>query len=254
MPPKRYLDILIFKTYADLKAEAAKTYLSFLWWVLEPVLYMLVFYIVFGVIFQRGDGPEYIPFLLCGVTVWKWFESTLRTGAVAIQSNANLMSQVFIPKIIFPSITILTNTVKFLFVLVVFLLFLEYYGLGINLTYLSLPILLIIQLLLISACTFLLAALVPFMPDIVMFVSYALTLLLFLSGIFFSVEQIPETYQKYFYINPMATIIESYRDVLLYTRWPNWRALGFITLLSGLGVWFSWWIIAKFERVYPKIV
>lgn len=254
MRGKHYLEILFFKTYADLRAEAAKTYLSFVWWILDPVLYMLVFYVVFGLLFQRGNGPEYIPFLLCGVTVWKWFDSTVRTGAVAIQTNVNLMSQVFIPKIIFPSISILNNTVKFLFVLVILLIFLQIYGVGISLAYLSIPILFIVQLLFISACTLLLAAFVPFMPDIMMFVSYALTLLLFLSGIFYSVDRIPEAYQNYFYINPMVSIIEAYRDVLLHAKWPNWQALSYIALFSCLGVWLSWRIIARFERVYPKII
>ncbi len=251
---KRYLDILFFKTYADLRAEAAKTYLSFVWWILDPVLYMLVFYVVFGLLFHRGKEPGYIPFLLSGVTVWKWFDSTVRSGANAILSNANLMSQVFIPKIIFPSISILNNTVKFLFVLAVLVLFLQIYGLGINLAYLSIPILFFVQLLFISACTLLLAAFVPFMPDIIMLISYALTLLLFLSGIFYSVDRIPEAYQSYFYINPMVSIIEAYRDVLLHARWPNWQALSYIALFSCLGVWLSWRIISRFERVYPKII
>lgn len=254
LPRTHYFSLLMFKTYADLRAEAARTYLNFLWWIVEPVLYMAVFYVVFGILFKRGDGPEYVPFLLCGLTAWKWFDSTLRAGANAIQQNAALIGQVFVPKVFFPSVTIMQNLVKFVVVLAILLVFLEFYGPGLNAAYLALPLVLLVQLLFVTGCTFLLAAIVPFMPDILQMVNYALTLLLFLSGIFYSVDSFPAHYQVFFALNPMVTIIEALRDVLLNQRWPDLAALAFVAgfslLIGGLGLW----IMRRFERVYPRVV
>jgi len=254
LPRTHYFSLLWFKTYADLRAEAARTYLNFLWWIVEPVLYMAVFYVVFGVLFKRGDGPEYVPFLLCGLAVWKWFDSTLRAGANAIQMNAALIGQVFVPKAFFPSVTIAQNLVKYVVVLAILLIFLQFYGPGVNTSYLALPLVVFVQFLFITGCTFLLAAIVPFMPDILQMVNYALTLLLFLSGIFYSVDTFPDHYQIFFALNPMVEIIESYRDVLLYERWPDFGALALVAgvslLIGGLGLW----IMARFERVYPRVV
>lgn len=254
LPRTHYFSLLLFKTYVDLRAEASRTYLNFLWWIVEPVLYMGVFYVVFGLMFQRGDGADYVPFLLCGLMAWKWFDSTIRSGANAIQINAALIGQVFIPKIFFPSVTIVHNMVKFVFVLVIFLVFLQFYGLGMNITYLALPAVLVVQLLLIAGCTYLLASIVPFIPDIMQVVNYALTLLLFLSGIFYSVDSFPEQYQVYFYLNPMVSVIEAYRDVMLYAQWPSLTSLSAVAAVSVLMIATGAWIMFRFERVYPRVV
>lgn len=254
LPKTHYFSLLLFKTYLDLRAEASRTYLNFLWWIVEPVLYMGVFYVVFGLMFKRGDGPDYVPFLLCGLMAWKWFDSTIRSGANAIQVNAALIGQVFIPKIFFPSVTIVHNMVKFAFVLIIFLVFLQYYGLGWNITYVALPAILVVQLLLIAGCTFLLASIVPFIPDIMQVVNYALTLLLFLSGIFYSVDSFPEQYQAYFYLNPMVSIIEAYRDVMLYSQWPDLTSLSIVAAVSTLMIVAGAWIMSRYERVYPRVV
>jgi lipopolysaccharide transport system permease protein len=251
MHKRHYLELILFKTYADLRAEAARTYINFLWWIIEPTLYMIVFYIVFGLLFERGEG-DFVPFLLCGLTVWKWFDSTLRSGSVAIIANKGLMQQVYLPKIVFPSITIVTNTFKFIFILMILLLFLWCYGSGISPFYLALPIVFGIQLLLISACTYLAAAVVPLLPDIKLLLDNGLTLMFFMSGIFFSGDTIPEHYQFYFYLNPMASLIESYRTVLLDNQWPDWQSLGWIFLGSLAGIYWGHRLLARFDRVYPR--
>ena len=248
------LDLLLYKTYADLKSEASQTYLSFLWWIIEPVLYMTVFYVVFGLLFQRGGGVDFIPFLLCGLTVWKWFDSTVRTGANSIRANSGLMRQVYLPKILFPTITILQNSLKFIIILTLLLIFLQIYGMGVGITYLALPVLILVQLIFISACTYILAALVPFLPDIAQFIGNGLVMLMFMSGIFFSGESVPPAYQPYFYLNPMANLVESYRDILLFHRWPDWWPLVWISLSSAAVIWVAHRLMVKFDRVYPKLV
>ncbi|MEN8130554.1 MAG: ABC transporter permease [Pseudomonadota bacterium] len=250
----RHLELLFYKTYADLKAEASQTYLSFLWWIVEPVLYMAVFYIVFGLLFKRGGDGDFIPFLLCGLTVWKWFDSTVRTGANAIRANVGLMRQVYLPKILFPTITILQNTVKFFIVLSFLLIFLQFYGLGIGITYLGLPVLIFVQLLLIAACVYFLAALVPFLPDLAQLIGNGLVMMMFLSGIFFPGSNIPQAYQPYFYLNPMANLVEAYRDILLFSNWPDWSALGWISLVSAFVIWGSWRLLNQCDRIYPKLI
>ncbi|MBL4567407.1 MAG: ABC transporter permease, partial [Porticoccus sp.] len=86
---------------AELKAESSRSYLGFFWWILEPALYMVAFYIVFALVFQRG-GPGFIPFLLCGLVVWKWFGSVVSGSANVILSSSALIRQVYIPKYLLP--------------------------------------------------------------------------------------------------------------------------------------------------------
>ena len=93
---QRIKDIIYFKTYAELKAESHRYYLGILWWLIEPIIYMLVFYFVFGVLFQRGT-EDFVPFLLTGLVFWHWFQSTVMQSADTISANRFLLNQVFVP-------------------------------------------------------------------------------------------------------------------------------------------------------------
>ena len=61
----RYIELILYKTYADLRAETERTYLGFLWWIFEPVLYMTVFYVFFGLLLGHKTD-DFVPFLLIG--------------------------------------------------------------------------------------------------------------------------------------------------------------------------------------------
>lgn len=253
MSNTRYFEILVYRTLAGLRTEALQSYLSFLWWIVEPLIYMAIFYVVFGLLFNRG-GEDYVPYLLCGLTAWKWFGSCVDAGANAIKANGALMGQVHIPKIIFPGITILQNTVKFLFVLAILMIFIQVYRPGLHLSYLALPVVLGVQFLLICALAFLLASAVPFIPDITYVIRNGLQALFFLSGVFFTVSDFPEQYQRIFYMNPMVTIIESYREVLVLGEWPNFYRLFWIGLVSAIGIVVAFYIIKRLDREYPKVI
>ena len=79
-------------------------------------MFMLVFYLVFGLGMRQG-GPEYAPFLLCGMVPWKWFDGSVRQASTALVANVGLMQQVFVPKYILVLTQLVTNSVKFLIIL-----------------------------------------------------------------------------------------------------------------------------------------
>lgn len=249
----RYSELILYKTYADLKAETQRTYLGFLWWIFEPIMYMTVFYIFFGILLGRKTD-DFVPFLLVGLTAWQWFKSCLSHGAETILGAHHLMRQVYLPKVIFPIILILTDTVKFSFIFVLLLIFLWFYGYAVSLSYFALPLVLIVQLLFTTALTFVLAAIVPFLPDLRFVVENLLIAVFFMSGIILKAEAVPEIYRDYYYLNPIVNIIESYRHILMHQIWPDWSALLTIGLLSGLGIWLGTRLIARFEYIYPKVM
>ena len=127
----RYFDLVLYKTYADLRAESARTYVGFLWWIVEPALNMCVLYLVFGVIMKRGT-EDFVPFLFAGVVPWRWFATAVNHGASSIVLAKSLMLQVDLPKLVFPIVSVLTDSVKFLVVFVVLLMFLWLYGFGVG--------------------------------------------------------------------------------------------------------------------------
>jgi lipopolysaccharide transport system permease protein len=248
-----YRDLVLYKAMAGLRSEAARNYLSFLWWVLEPLLSMLVFYIVFGLLIQRGT-EDFVPFLLIGLVSWHWFANTIKHSMTSIYGNGRLMNHVDLPKVIFPSVVIVMDLVKFSFVLLMLLLFLWLYGFDIGLPYLALPLVLGTQFLLIIGLSYLAAAIIPFIPDLRFLVDTLLHLAFFLSGIFYAGASIPEQYRFYFYLNPMANLIEAYRDIFMDNAWPDWTPLLVITLFSITVVYAGQRLIRRFEYLYPRMV
>lgn len=249
---RRYIELILYKTYADLRAESERTYLGFLWWIFEPVMFMAVFYVFFGLLMaQRTEN--YVPFLLIGLTSWQWFKSCITHGGNTILNSYGLVQYVRLPKIIFPIILILTDSVKFLFILALLLLFLWIYGYSVTVHYLALPLVLLVQLLFISGATLVLAAVVPFFPDLRFVVENILLAVFFMSGIFMDSSIVPPKYLSYYHLNPMVNLIGDYRDILMHAAWPDWSGLLLIALLSCALITVGWAFIRRFEYTYPKI-
>lgn len=251
---RHYLNLILYKAGADLRSEAAKTYIGVLWWVLDPILMMAVFYLVFAVLLQRGT-EHFVQFLLIGLVAWRWFQGTVTNGANSISGGGkSLMRQVYLPKIIFPLVVVVTDLFKFLVVLLLLLGFLWVSGFAPGFAYLALPLLLLLQLGLIIGLASLLAALVPFLPDLIIMVRHLLQMLFFLSGIFYSVEMIPAEYQSYFFLNPMAVLIDAYRAILMHAQWPSFiRLFGVLVLVAVVNL-LAWWVLRACDRLYPKLV
>jgi len=248
-----YLELVVVKVFMNLKSEASRTYLSFLWWILEPVMTMSVFYVVFGVLLNRRTD-DFIAFLLVGLVTWQWFSNTISHGMSAIHHNSRVILSVDIPKEIFPLIEILMDVVKFSLVLVLLLGFLWIFGFPVNPQYFALPGLLVIQFMLICSITLLTAAVVPFFPDIKFLVMVLLQLTFFLSGIFYDPSSIPVEYQQYFFMNPMALLVDSYRLVLLEAQSPDWSKLFIVACGSSFGVLLTLGLLAKLHYAYPRVL
>ncbi len=249
----RYTELIFYKNYADLRAETERSYLGFLWWIFEPIMYMTVMYMMFGILLGHKTD-NYVPFLLIGLTIWQWFKSCLSHGADTILGSNYIIRQVHLPKVIFPITLILTDTTKFIFIFALLLLFLWSYGLPVNASYLALPVLFIVQILFTAGLTFILAAIVPFLPDLRFVVENVLMAIFFVSGIFTSTEIIPPAYLHLYYLNPMVSLIEGFRKVLLHGQFPDWTALLIITFVSFILIAFGTFLIRRFEYIYPKVM
>jgi lipopolysaccharide transport system permease protein len=248
-----FIELLWLKVKLNLRSEAGRNYLSYGWWVLEPLLYMLMFYVVFDRLLHSGID-DFVAFLLSGLIPWLWFAKTIPNAAGSILHARGLILQVALPKVFFPLVTILQDTTKQLVVFVLFLSFLLIYGVHPSMSWLALLPLMMVQLLFITACSFFAAAVTPFLPDFRFLVGTGIQLLMFASGIFYSYERILPEHRFYFFLNPMATLIAGYRDVLLSGTWPNWIALGWVLFGSVIALVFMIWVLMRFDGIYPRLV
>lgn len=247
-----YLDLVVYKAYADLKAEASRTYVNYLWWMIDPLLSLVIYYTVFAVFLQQG-GDDFAFVLIVGLVFWRWYGEAIAHGAGTIVGNVGLMGQVDVPKWVFPVVCLITDTTKFACVFVVLMVVLWLGGMGWSTAVLALPLVMMVQLVLIAGAAMLVAACVPFLPDLRHVVTTLLMMQMFLSGVFFRPEAVFEGHRELFFLNPMARLINEYRVILIDGQWPSLHGLLYVAFLGVMLCVFSMWLLSRFDKTYPRL-
>ncbi len=240
------------RTQMDLRSEGSKSYLGYGWWVFEPCLMMAVFYLVFGILFQRG-GDGFASSLLVGITSWLWFASSIQRSLMCISREKQIMAQLYVPKIVFPIVSLLTVFAKQLIVFFLLLLLLSFFD-GFQLSWIYFPLIVLAQLLLIAGVSFVLSALTPFFPDVKFIVTPLLQMGMFCSGVFYSVSSLPTEYQQWILLNPMANLIEQYRVILLSGNAPDIVQLSWVGCTGLICLVLGVCLLLRFDRHYPRVV
>ncbi|MEX0916223.1 MAG: ABC transporter permease [Wenzhouxiangellaceae bacterium] len=250
---KNLWELVWFRAYADLKSEASRTYIGILWWILDPLMQMGIFYLVFGV-GLRGTGrtENFVQFLLIGIIIWRWFATSVNFSSGAIMQNRNLVLRLDIDKWVFPATLIAGNAFKFLIAFTVLIIFLKFSGMPLTWHYLQIPVVLGVQLVLICGVAFTLAALVPLLPDLRNVISHMLMLMFFLSGIFYDPAQMPEKFQWIFDLNPMVHVINANRAIMLHGEMPAWPPLLVVLVLGLVLMWIGIRLMRSLNVVYAK--
>ncbi len=250
---RSYTELIFFKTWIELKSESAKTYIGVLWWILDPIIYMSVFYFVFVVLLERRT-EDIVAFLLVGLTVFRWFASSMNNACNAIMQGKGLMQQVYLPKSVFPVVNLAKNTFKFVIAFGILVAYLNFSGYAVNLAYIALIPLLFLEFLMCLGVSLVVAAIVPIMPDLRIVIGHCTTFLLFMSGTFYSGKDLGPAQQELFYLNPLAYLLEAFREVLLYARWPEFDRLLPAAILAVTSLAIGWALLRKFDKEYPKLV
>lgn len=228
----KYRGILYYRTLASLRADARGMYLGYLWWFLEPVLNTALYYLIFGVLLG-SKTPDFIAYLLTGTIIFNWFQTGVMSSLGTIVARAHLYRQIPLPKYLFGLIGIFSSTWRFCCVFVVILAYISISTeivLGWNLLWL--PILIAILLLLVFGLSIVLSIASAYIEDLKTFIGVVFRALMFLSAIFWNVSKVPPHLEVYFYSNPIASLIQAFRSVVLYNTAPNLTHLIYVTLLA----------------------
>ena len=232
-----------------LRADASRMYLGYLWWVVEPLLYVGVFYLVFGVILDSGRA-DFLLFLACGKLPFMWFSGSVNTASNSMLAARGLIGQTRLPKALFPMAKIQEGLYRQSAVFLFLIAFVLAWGIEPTWNWLWLLPLMLTQYLVIVPCAILGSLLVCVAQDFMRVIGLGTIFMLFVSGIFWDVRAIPdvETQQLIFTVNPIAFLLDGYRQVLMYGQAPDGVHLFWIAFFGLVASKLALVLVSRLEQ------
>lgn len=242
-----YRELLDELTKREIKQRYKQSVLGYAWVILNPFFTMAVMSFVFSKIMRIGDlGVPYPIFLFAGLLPWTLFSNSIASSMGALVSNSGLLTKIYFPREVFVLSTIIAKIFDFFLASTVFVGMMFLYKIPITGYVLWFVPIFLIQQLFTYGLSLLVSAFNLFYRDIQYVVSLMLLLWMYLTPVIYPVELFPEQYRWIFQLNPMAVIINAYRQVLLGGAGPNLTSLGIALLLSLL-----LWLVG--HRIFKKL-
>ena len=247
----QYLTLIDTLARFHLRGEARQFSLGYFWWFLEPALYISVFYVVFQLLLDRRQ-PDFLYFLTVGKLVFVWFSKSVVQASSSIETNKGLISQVLIRKEVFPLAAVLQGVYRQLVVFSILFLLLFVSDKGhFHYWFLLLPLILI-QVVLITGCGLLAALMVCWQKDFQHLIQLGMLFLLFVSGVFWDVNDIADAEVRdwVLLLNPLAALIDAYRQILLLGSLPN---VGTISVVLAQSIFLLAIAVGAYQLFQPRI-
>ncbi len=257
----RHRELIAVLVYRDLKARYRGTVLGFFWSFLNPLLLMLIYSLVFGIIMparfpQFGSKTIfYSVFLFTGILPWTWFTSSMLESANVLWVHGELIKKIRFPLEVLPIQVVLTNLIQFLLSVPILIFFYIVFGKPLTLWVLFFPVALFIQFVFTMGLVFFLSALAVHFRDIKNIVAHLLTIWFFATPIIYPYDapmiQTHRAAKILLSLNPMTHIIEAYHYIFFYGSLPHWKKLP-VTLLVGLLLFYFGYLI--FDKLRDTFV
>ena len=226
-------DLLMNWTTREIKARYKQSLLGAAWAILQPLSATFIFTIIFSrFVPVPTDGIPHPIFYYSALLPWTFLATSISTGVPSLVNNMNLVTKVYFPKEILPLAAVLASLVDFLIASLIFIAMMIYYQVPVNLSFIFIPFILLIQSILMVGIILLGAAVSVFYRDIRFVVPLGLQLWMYLCPIIYPLSRVPERFRLLYMLNPMAGVIDSYRRVILKGEWPQMTYLLLATAVS----------------------
>ncbi len=236
------------------------SFLGLLWSFVTPVLMLAIYTFVFSFVFkarwgqEHSDQYQFALILFTGLIVYNLFSECIARAPGLILANVNYVKKVIFPLDILPWVSLGSALFHAMTSLSVLLFFLMIRGHDFGLSVLWLPVIILPFLLLIMGLSWFLAATGVYVRDISQVITMLLTVLMFMSPIFYPLSALPEPIRPYLLLNPITLIVEQVRAVLIWGLQPNWIRMGYYSGVSIIIAWAGWAWFNKTRKGFADVL
>lgn len=248
----QYRELLKTNVKKEIRGKYKGSFLGVLWSFINPLLMVLVYAIVFPLILKSSE-PNYVIFLIVGIIPWNFFTTVINQGTTTVVNNGNIIKKVYFPREILPISVVTSGLINFFISCIIILIFIIFGGMGLSPVMILLPFIALIQYILSLGIIFILSAINVYVRDIEYIVNFIVMMLFYATPILYSSELFKNTaFAWIMEINPMAHIINAYRDIFYYQVMPNIPTLLIVFLISFIILIVGYQIFKKLEKRFAE--
>lgn len=242
-------------TKREIKQRYKQSILGYAWVILNPFAQMLVMTFVFSSLFRASSvGVPYAIYVYAGLLPWTLFSTALASATNSLVGNAGLLTKIYFPREIFVISTVLSKIVDFFLASTVFVALMIWFQIPPSLSLVWLIPIFVIQNIFTYGISLLAAAFNLFYRDIQYVMNLLIMLWFYVTPVIYPVEMFPDQHRWIFQINPMAVLVNAYREVLLNGDTPNLVGLGVALGVSLVLLGGAQWIFKRLEGQFADVV
>lgn len=251
---RAYRDLFYFLVRRDVKVLYAQTILGFAWAVLNPLVQIVIFTVIFGHVADLAtDGIPYVLFSTVAIIPWTYMSEAMNTASQSLVNEQGMLGKVYFPRVLYPMVPVFAKLVDFIISLVILIPIMIYYQVAPTWNLLLLPGLIIMMVAIPAALGMWLSALAIRFRDVKFALPFVIRMLIYSAPILYTASAIPDGYRFWYSLNPIVGIIEGFRACLLGGAIP-WMyivpgvATTVVLLVSG-AIYFR-----RMERVFADVI
>lgn len=249
-----YRQLLKSNIQKEIRGKYKGSFLGVLWSFINPLLQVLVYAIVFPFI-MKNTQENYVVFLIIGILPWTWFITSINQGTSCILVNAGIIKKVYFPREILPISVVSSGMINFLISCIVIFLFLVFSDIGISWYIIFLPIIVLIQFIITLGILFVTSAIDVYIRDAEYIIAFIVNMLFYATPILYSPDIFQNTPISWlFKANPLAGIINAYRDILFYKTMPNLGSLLTVFIIGIVLLFLGIIVFRKLEKGFAEEV
>jgi lipopolysaccharide transport system permease protein len=249
-----YRDLFFFLVWRDIKILYAQTILGFSWAILQPLVEIAIFTVVFGKVAKVStDGIPYLLFATVALIPWQYMSQAMTHASQSLVSGQNMLGKVYFPRLIYPLTPVLAKLVDFAISMLILIAVLIFYRVTPTWNILLFPLFLMLMMSISIGVGAWLSAMAIRFRDVRHAMPFVIRMLMFTAPIVYSASRIPEKYRIIYSMNPVVAVIEGFRACFLGTPMP-WMFIwpGIITtvviLISGVAYF------QRMEHVFVDVI
>lgn len=250
----KYRQMIFSLVHKELRGRYKGSVLGFFWTFLNPLLQLIVYTFVFSIL-MRQQVEKYYLFLFVALVPWIFISSCVSAGSNCVFIYGDLVKKIYFPREVLPISFVTSQFVNMLYTFVVVFAVIIFTRHGVNFhALLCLPVIMAVEYILALGLTLFFSALTVYVRDIAHILGILTMAWQFLSPVMFSSKtvNIPENFLPFWNLNPMAHVLDSYRDILYYKQVPDLKTLGVAVAMGVFFLVFGEFMFSKLQKGFAE--